>query len=160
MLKLHSQDSRAKTDITCISVRCVHGRHIKVSQKPIYGAVTPTFIKQNNASAVRMHGKHSYMSVFVSRSVWFTTSLKLVCRIFAVWGTKRGSSPSDMAVGAVCAPLAGTRHLHHTLTMACIVWRHPKKRPHTRFIEKPTHTTYKGLMAQKNFPVEWEIDWT
>ncbi len=68
------------------------------------------------------------------RPSWFAVG-------FAVRGTEGGSSPIGRGCCRSVLLLAGTRHLHHTLTVAGFVWRHAEKRPHTGFIEKPTHTT-------------------
>lgn len=89
------------------------------------------------------------MSTFVpfrASMTLFTASSTLVCSSFTVTGTKRGSAPSDMAV----AVPTGTRHLHHTLTTAGIVCRHAGERPHTGFIEEPTHTNLKRVLWLRN----------
>lgn len=52
--------------------------------------------------------------------------------------SEAGSAPDRAAAATSCS-----WHLHHPLTVAGIVCRHAKKRPHAGFIEKPTHSTLK-----------------
>ena len=42
-------------------------------------------------------------------------------------------------------PLAGTRHLHHTLSTAGIVWRQAEQRPHTQVLLASPHTLRKKV---------------
>lgn len=97
---------------------------------------------------------HAHVGPFVCHQTWFTASFKPVRSRSAFRDTKE--KPLSFRHGSYCSVLllAGTRHLHHTLTMVDIVWRDTRGTGHTQVLLRSPHTLPKMFYGAESFPAK------